>query len=86
MEISEEDEILFTHVRKSYLFNNGSAYKKADSDTNFDVTMGAYDGAETSELVGLYILQVLSHWGNVVCDCRNSRNIQSWITKKVTSP
>ena len=33
--------------------------KKADSDTNFDVTMGAYDGAETSELVGLYILHVL---------------------------
>ena len=29
------------------------------SNENFDVTMGAYDGAEVAEFVGLYILSKL---------------------------
>ena len=29
-------------------------------EDNFDVTMGAWDGAEVAELVGLYLLQQMS--------------------------
>ena len=33
---------------------------KKGSSGLFDVTMGSYDGAETSELVGIYILHTLA--------------------------
>ena len=33
---------------------NKTPYRKKHSD--FDITMGAYDGAESSDLVGLYLL------------------------------
>ena len=35
-------------------------YKKRDSDRMFDVTMGSYDGAETCELIGAYMLSLLA--------------------------
>ena len=42
------------HARKSLLFDNwGTAWSKKD-------TMGSFDGAEVCELVGLYILSILS--------------------------
>ena len=53
--ISKEDLEIITHSRESYLFFNGDPWSK-NSKENFDVTMGAYDGAEVCELVGLYIL------------------------------
>ena len=33
---------------------------KKESNKDFDVTMGSFDGAEVCELVGLYILHILS--------------------------
>ena len=36
---------------------NGVVWTKQKS--NFDVSQGSYDGAEISELVGLYILEVI---------------------------
>ena len=54
---SQEKEIL-KHSRKSFLFQNGEPWvKKNNSD--FDVTMGSYDGAETAEILGLYVLSKL---------------------------
>ena len=47
------------HCRKSMLFNNTEIWVKKDDKKDFDVTMGCFDGAETCELVGLYILHVL---------------------------
>ena len=41
--------------KESLLFNNGKCWVKK-SDKNFDITIGSLDGAETSELVGLYLL------------------------------
>ena len=41
--------------RKSILFNDGRAWTKKEK--NFDVTMGAQDGAEIAELTGIYLLQ-----------------------------
>ena len=49
-----EVEIIF-HSRKALLFNNSECWVKK-SGKLFDVTMGAYDGAEVCEIVGLYLL------------------------------
>ena len=46
---------IMNHARKSLLFDKNQAWKKKDGDL-FDVTMGAYDGAEVCELVGIFIL------------------------------
>ncbi len=54
---NEEKEIIF-HARKSLLFNKGQTWIKKEGGT-FDVTMGAYDGAEVCELVGAFILHQL---------------------------
>ena len=53
--LTNEDINIVTHARKSFLFLNSQPWKKKNGD-DFDVTMGAYDGAEVCELVGLYIL------------------------------
>ena len=45
------------HSKKSFLFGSNNIWQKKNS--NFDVTMGSYDGAETCELVGLYMLSQL---------------------------
>ena len=45
------------HARKSLLYNKQEPWVKKDS--LFDVTMGAFDGAEVCELVGLFILSIL---------------------------
>ena len=42
------------------LFNKTSVWVKKDNP-DFDVTMGSYDGAEVYELVGLYLLNLLSN-------------------------
>ena len=56
--ISENDLDLLHHCRQSVLFNNGEPWTKKDSP--FDVGMGAYDGAEVAELVGLLILSKIN--------------------------
>ena len=48
------------HARKSLLFDKNIPWIKKNSDSMFDVTMGSNDGAEVCELVGLYILSILS--------------------------
>ena len=52
-------EIIF-HARKSLLFDKNISWIKKNNDSMFDVTMGSNDGAEVCELVGLYILSILS--------------------------
>ena len=53
--IKKEDKEIVFHARKSLLFNKEKTWIKKEGGT-FDVTMGAYDGAEVCELVGTYIL------------------------------
>ena len=48
------------HARKSLLFTSDSIWVKKGNDSSFDVTMGSFDGAEICELVGLYVLNILS--------------------------
>ena len=41
------------------MFNDNTPWSKKHSTTSFDVTMGSFDGAETCELVGSYLLNQL---------------------------
>ncbi len=59
-EITEEQISVIKHVRKSLLFYSDKTWVKKSNDSLFDLTMGSYDGAEVSELVGLFILNKLS--------------------------
>ena len=57
--ISAQEEEVIWHARKSLLFSSNSTWVKREGE-QFDVTMGSFDGAEICELVGLYILNLLS--------------------------
>ena len=53
--IKEEERNILQHARNSLLFSHdGETWQKKNG--LFDVTMGSYDGAETCELVGLFLL------------------------------
>ena len=41
------------------LHHDGTAWRKRNSDSTFDVTMGSYENAEVCELIGLFILDKL---------------------------
>ena len=61
---------IIQHSRKSLLFSGSECWIKKN-DELFDVTMGAFDGAEVCELVGLYLLKKIK---NIIppshVDCR----------------
>ena len=52
------------HARQTVLFKDGEVWRKKKS--LFDVSMGAYDGAEEAELVGLLILSNEMHEVNLL--------------------
>ena len=57
--ISQEVIETILHARRSVLYNSKEIWvKKGNPD--FDVTMGSYDGAEVCELIGLYMMNLLS--------------------------
>ena len=56
--IPDEFENILLHCRKSFLFHNKDVWTK-QKDSDFDVTMDNFDGAEICELVGLYLLNLL---------------------------
>ena len=57
--LSDDDKAISHDARRSLLFNDQETWIKRDSGL-FDVTMGAYNGAEVCELVGNYLLYELS--------------------------
>ena len=57
--ISNNDMKIIKHARKSLLYSNGKPWVKKNNES-FDVTMGAFDGAEICELVGCYLLSTIS--------------------------
>ena len=60
--ISEDDKNIIFQCKKSFLYNKGKPWdKKVNPDC--DVTMGSYDGAETCDLVGLFLLSKLQNLG-----------------------
>ena len=57
--VSTSDMEIIHHARKSLLYNDEECWVKKGRNL-FDVTMGAYDGAEVCELVGLYLLKKIT--------------------------
>ena len=53
--IDKNDLRIINHCCKSLLFSDNKTWKNKMTDSCFDVIMGSFDGAETCELVGLYI-------------------------------
>ena len=47
------------HSRESLLFSKSDIWIKKNGDSDFDMMMVSFDGAELCELVGLQILQIL---------------------------
>ena len=58
-DITEDEKHIIMQAKNSLLFNEREAWQKKDGNPNFDVTMGSFDGAETCELVGAYLLSQL---------------------------
>ena len=59
--ISDDEKHIILQAKQSTLYNRGSPWSKRDGNSKFDVTMGSFDGAETCELIGLYLLSQLQH-------------------------
>ena len=58
--ISDQDRHIIIHTKRSLLYDEQTPWCKR-TNPDFDMTMGIYDGAETCEIVGLYILSQLQH-------------------------
>ena len=58
--ISQEDRELFHQTKDSLLFDRGTIWVKK-GEQSFDVSMGSWDGAETCDLVGMFLLSQLKH-------------------------
>ena len=56
--INKDIKAIF-HVRKSLSYYNDEPWV-TNEESNFDVTMGSYDGAEVCELFGMFMLSLLS--------------------------
>ena len=50
-------EVMF-HARKTVLYNDGEPWVKKEG-ASFDVTMGAYDGADVCEVICIYMLYLI---------------------------
>ena len=60
IDISDIDYRTIIHSRRTLLYDHkNTTWTKRDGIRQFDVSMGAYDGAEVCELVGLYVLKQL---------------------------
>ena len=58
--ITNDERNIIIHAKNSILIHKQQAWQKK-GDTTFDVTMGSYDGAETCELVGSFLLSQLQN-------------------------
>ena len=59
IEITNDERMIINHIKKTTLYSSNMPWRKIGSD--FDVTMGSFDGEETYELVGLFLLSQLTH-------------------------
>ena len=56
--ITRKDVEVIFHARKSVLYNDRDPWVKKEGGS-FDITMGAYDGAEVCELIGILMLYLI---------------------------
>ena len=57
--ITDEEREIIMHAKTSCLHSSGNYWGKRTSSSLFDVTMGSFDGAESCELVGSYLLHLI---------------------------
>ena len=76
-----KDTIISSH--KTLLYSGNSAFKKKSGEF-FDVTMGGYPGAETSDLVGLFLLFETKDLGVVLAAYRDDWLGYSRLTSRQT--
>ena len=57
--VTQEDREVVHHARRSLLYDKDTPWVKKESE--FDVAMGSFDGAEVTDLVGLFLLSQLQH-------------------------
>ena len=57
--ITKKDIEAIFHARKFLLYYNDEPWVKK-GESNFDISMDAYDGAEVCELIGIFMLSLLS--------------------------
>ena len=63
--ITADEKRIVLHAKKSLLYNSGEAWGKKASSNLFDVTIGSYDGAESCEVVGAFLLhKIKEKYGN----------------------
>ena len=58
--ITADERNIIIHTKNSILIHKQQPWQKK-GNTTFDVTMGSFDGAETCELVGSFLLSQLQH-------------------------
>ena len=58
--MKREDFNIIQHTRKPFLYNKEIPWQKKNTNL-FDAAMGAYDGAEVCEIVGLFLLNNLAN-------------------------
>ena len=59
--MSDENLRIIKNCSKSLLYNNHEPWKKNDTNSCFDVTMGSCDSAKVCELVGPYPLSIVAN-------------------------
>ena len=57
--ITHQEQEIILQTKDTLLFHEGQPWQKKDGEGLFDVTMGSWDGAESCELVGTYVLNKL---------------------------
>ena len=57
-DITSDEKDIIMHAKTSFIIHKDQSWEKKGA-SNFDVTMGSYDGAETCELVGSFLLSQL---------------------------
>ena len=58
--ITDQDREIVLQAKRSLLYHQNSPWMKRNAENTFDVTMGSYDGVETCELIGLYMLSLIT--------------------------
>ena len=57
--LTKEETHVIIHATKSLLYHKDSSWSKRNTIDMFDMTIGSYDGAETCELIVIYMLSLI---------------------------
>ena len=64
VKVTNQDRKIIHQACQSFLYSEGKPWVKK-GDTNFDVGMGAFRGAQACEIVGLFLLSKLQEVPNL---------------------